>query len=312
MKIYIAGFYAGGFMPSLMKDPGGYRGKLSKKWFDESTPILESFHYIGKGEKYTNAIYSDKRKIFLDSGAFSMFTQGIEVDLKAYAEFVKKHKKIIEVSSNLDHIGQGTEQKTWDNQRKLEDYGAVIQPVHHARDKDEWLIKYIEAGYDYIFLGGMVPESTTYLRQWLDRIWENILTDKNGKPIVKVHGFGLTTAELMLRYPWYSVDSTSWIMASSTGSVYIPINGRLKTISYSDQSSSVKKRGRHFSTISKQERKIIRKWFKKYKFKEKNLQGRQYGRSLWNIMMFRYIQDNTNWPTKFINTHRGLFDGQGF
>jgi len=308
MKIYIAGPYTSGLMPSTLVNSEVFRYKLSKKWIQPGMNILESFHYIGKTERFTDVIRSDKRKIFLDSGAFSMFTQGIDVDLRDYADFVKQHDDIIEVASNLDHIGRGTEKKTWKNQKIIEDYGAIIQPVHHARDKDKWLARYLEAGYDYIFLGGMVPESTAYLRKWLDRIWDTLLTDSKGRPLVKVHGFGLTTPELMLRYPWYSVDSTSWLMAAASGGIYLPIGDHLKAVPFSDKSPARKQRGSHFSHFSKKEQKNIRKLFKQYKFKEKHLHGRQYGRSCWNMLMFVELQKRVKWPKKFINVHRGLFD----
>jgi len=303
----MAGPYTSALMPGILVDSEVFRYKLSKKWVKPDMPVLESFHYIGKTDRYTDIIRKDKKKIFLDSGAFSMFTQGIDVDLKDYADFVMENDDIILTASNLDVIGRGNEKATMKNQKILEDFGARIQPVHHARDKDKYLAQYLEAGYDYIFLGGMVPEHSKYLRKWLDRIWDTILTDSKGKPLVKVHGFGLTTPDLMLRYPWYSVDSTSWLMAASSGSVYIPVKGKLKAVAFSDLSPSAKKRGSHFNTLSSKEQKKIRKWFKKYKFKEKNLQGRQYGRSCWNMLMFRYIQDTTDWPTTFVNPHRGLF-----
>jgi hypothetical protein len=309
--IFIAGPYTSELMPGGLKDREEFRYKLAKKWIPDDLNVLESYHYIGKHARHINTITKDKKKIFLDSGAFSMFTQGITVDLRQYADFIIKHKKAIFVASNLDVIGKGNEKGSWKNQQELEKMGAKVAPVHHARDADKWLVRYIDAGYDYIFLGGMVPESTTYLRGWLDRIWGNILTDKDGFPKVKIHGFGLTTPELMLRYPWYSVDSTSWIMAAASGSIYFPMGNRLRTISISDLAPAAKKRGSHYNTISGIERKAINYWVEKFGFKPKNFQGRQYGRSTWNIMMFHWLQNNVQWPTHFKN-NKGLFDDQGF
>jgi hypothetical protein len=67
----------------------------------------------------------------------------------------------------------------------------------------------------------MILISTDVLRGWLDQLFSTFLC-KDGWPIVKVHGFGLTTLKLLLRYPWYSVDSTSWVMESRNGRIYIP------------------------------------------------------------------------------------------
>lgn len=188
--------------------------------------MLESYHYMS--DRILNAIRNNNNHpIFMDSGAFSAFTQGSVIDLTDYARFLKTHSDIIEVASNLDVIGrdEASARGTYTNQKKLEDLGATVCPVHHVRDADKWLVKYLEEGYDYIFLGGMVPETTQYLRKWLDHVWGNYLTyrdgENKGKARVKVHGFGLTTLELMFRYPWYSVDSTSWVMKSQFGGIYL-------------------------------------------------------------------------------------------
>jgi len=39
---------------------------------------------------------------------------------------------------------------------------------------------------------------------------------------VKVHGFAMTSHKLMMRYPWYSVDSKSWISFGSYGQIIMP------------------------------------------------------------------------------------------
>jgi len=55
----------------------------------------------------------DKRTIFLDSGAYSTSTQGVEVDLQAYARFIKRNHDIIEVAASLDIIDVGQEQQNY-------------------------------------------------------------------------------------------------------------------------------------------------------------------------------------------------------
>jgi hypothetical protein len=54
------------------------------------------------------------------------------------------------------------------------------------------------------------------------------LTDPAGNPYVKTHGFGATGQSILLRYPWFSCDSTSWTMAPSYGQVPVPVyeNGK--------------------------------------------------------------------------------------
>jgi hypothetical protein len=214
MKIYTAGFYqrttsaTGHSRAAAMANP---------------PHILESFHYIGSNPKWAKMIRADKRTVFLDSGAFSMFTQGIKVDLNRYARFVLGNRDIFHAVSNLDVIGKGNELESYKRQKQLETLLGkdIVYPVHHARDQDKWLERYLAEGYDYIFLGGMVPETTNYLYIWLDRMFDKYLTNDDGTAKVKVHGFGLTTQELMFRYPWYSVDSTRWVMASMFGTILL-------------------------------------------------------------------------------------------
>jgi hypothetical protein len=238
MRIYMAGVYAGtgrGLSTSIHSRITT-TASINYPW------LLESFHYMNLG--MMEAIRRAKKTIFLDSGAYSMFTKKVNVDPNKYAAFIKRHQDIIEVASNLDVIGAGHEQETYDRQKQLEDLcgRGIVMPVHHARDDDKWLQRYLDEGYDYIFLGGMVPESKPVLRQWLDHVWHNFLTNPDGTAKVKVHGFGLTTAELMFRYPWYSVDSTRWVMASRYGMMFLDLkqlDGSIKdyTIDFSDRSN---------------------------------------------------------------------------
>jgi uncharacterized protein Usg len=229
MKIYIAAFYQTRKAQAVAGTAFAKAAALADPAYN-----LESFHYLDKLRQIPDLVREDKRKIFLDSGAYSMYTQGATVDLKAYARYIYLNRDIIETASNLDAIGtpgankklsEETAQHSYDNQKKLESWlkpqGLAVQPVHHVRDPDHWLQRYIDEGYDYIFLGGMVPETTPVLMKWLKHVWRNYLTDKDGYPKVKVHGFGLTTSSLMFEFPWYSVDSTSWVMTSMFGACYV-------------------------------------------------------------------------------------------
>lgn len=251
MRIYAAGFIGATGTRSI-------DGQISKMAGPDW--LLESFYYLtGKGVK---EIEEAKQTIFLDSGAFTMFTKGVSIDLKQYAEFIQRYKHLIHVASSLDAIGRGKEQESYDNFVSLRKFGADVCPVHHARDHDDWLKRYLDEGHEYIFLGGMVAESTVYLRDWLDHVWERYLTNPDGTPRVKVHGFGLTTLELMLKYPWFSVDSTSWVLKSRYGMIFLDLTEGTDDIytgiSFSNRSmAKYKDEGWHYSTLKPAERERI-------------------------------------------------------
>lgn len=138
--------------------------------------------------------------LFLDSGAFSAFTKGVHIDIQEYIKFIKDNERYIDVYANLDVIGDA--EATLKNQRIMEDAGLKPLPCFHYGDDIFYLHTYLQE-HDYIALGGMVPISTNDLAHWLDNLFSNFLCDKKGYPIVKVHGFGLTSLKLLRRYPWY-------------------------------------------------------------------------------------------------------------
>lgn len=137
-----------------------------------------------------------------------------------YIKFVIEHQDVLTSYSNLDVINNA--ELTWENQQILESAGIKPLPVWHFGEDIKWLRMYLEKGYDYICIGGMTPNNPKVLSPALDRIWLNELTDKDGIPLVKIHGFGQTSFELMFRYPWYSVDSKSWVDYSRFGRILVP------------------------------------------------------------------------------------------
>jgi hypothetical protein len=205
--------------------------------------------------------------LFLDSGAFSAFTQGVEINIDEYIAFIKEHQQYLEVYANLDVIGSA--RKTYENQQYMEKAGLSPLPCYHYGEPTRYLKRYVEK-YDYIALGGMVPISTKDLQMWLDEIWNECICDSKGMPRVKVHGFGLTSHKLMRRYPWYSVDSTSWVVTGRLGSVIVPKRKGGSwdykvdpwKVAVSERSPSRKEAGKHFSTFKPMEQKAIEEYLK--------------------------------------------------
>lgn len=149
-------------------------------------------------------IHTDKYKLYRES----------------YINFVKEYKNEINLYANLDIINNPEE--TWKNQKYFESKGLNPLPIFHFGSDVKWLQKYIAEGYEYIAIGGLIPNSFSVLQKPLDDLWNKYLTDKNGYPVIKVHGFAVTSPRLVHRYPWYSVDSTSWVKFGMYGAIVIP------------------------------------------------------------------------------------------
>ena len=178
------------------------------------------FSYWSKPLNDARRCIANGDELFLDSGAFSAFTKGVEINIDRYAEFIHASDGIWDHVANLDCIpGKGEDpavaaEKSYRNLQRLEELGCRVVPCFHMGEPRRYLERYVEK-YDYIALGGMVKARRDLLQSWLDWCWLNYLTHEDGRPRVKVHGFGMSTYWLATRYPWYSLDSMSWIYDSA-------------------------------------------------------------------------------------------------
>lgn len=247
MNLFIAGLFTASFMPGKNAFDSNLND-TEKMAVGSVDNYLESYHYIHK-DTYLSHIRQNDKKVFLDSGAFSAFSLGVSVDLPTYCRWIQENNDIIRyedgvcMASVLDGIGDPL--KTWQNQVEMERLGATPLPCFHWGEDERYLEWYISR-YPYITLGGLVPISKPQQREWLDRIWDKYLTDGSGRARLKVHGFGLTTPELMARYPWHSVDSSSWVQIGAHGNVIL--DG--KTYAVSSQSPNAKVAMQHIDTLT--------------------------------------------------------------
>lgn len=305
MKVYLASVYVSNF------NRNGPRytslNEVERYYRDQLCYVLESFHYVHK-QKFVDWLAADNQKVFLDSGAFSAFATGAEIDIRAYCEFIHKNKHVIDVvdgcllASVLDGIGDPL--LTYQNQKYMESQGIKPLPCFHYGEDERYLEYYI-ANYDYITLGGMVPVSTEQLYHWLDRIWDRYLTDGAGRPRVRVHGFGLTVVDLMQRYPWFSVDSSSWQKIGSFGSIIHPDYG---VLALSEHSPSRREAGKHYDNVNPVIREAWRKAIEVLGFDVERLRQWYYSRWTYNIWAFAEVNRRSNVAGKtFQAPQPGLF-----
>lgn len=242
------------------------RKKMKKNVFiflDSGAPSL--YNTLARKQKgtYMGSFLQDRKY-----DDFSWLESEMYLDYRdAYIEFIKDYHDYIDVYANLDIVNNA--EATWENQQYMEAQGLKPIPVFHFGCDLKWLRMYLEKGYEYIAMGGMVPNPPNILIPGLDNIWSEYFTDKNGLAIIKVHGFAITSAKMLTRYPWYSVDSTSWVKFGKYGIVCVPRKrgGRYVyeepawSVVVSNRSPSQKIDGKHITTFSKAERKQILSYF---------------------------------------------------
>jgi hypothetical protein len=175
-----------------------------------------------------------KPQVMLDSGAYTAHRKGKDIDIEKYASFIEENNSDFVSCFNLDSIGTGrdesrakdegeitTAEQSYRNWKYLQSKGLKTIPIYHLGTDEKWLKKYLDET-DYIGLGAIANLDTSQRLLGLSNIWKKYLVDSTGIPTVKVHGLGLTAIDLMLRYPWYSVDSFTPVISAVWGSVLLP------------------------------------------------------------------------------------------
>ncbi len=175
--------------------------------------------HLKHSAKQDGIILMSKTEIFLDSGAWSAHTQNTTIDIDTYIEYIRKNQHLLTTYANLDIVNDGeASYQNWLHMRKA---GLDPMPVYHAETDEKYLKHYLKESH-YIAIGAIAAMTTSKRLENLDYIWFNYLVDDKLMPTHKFHGFGLTSLKILFRYPWYSVDSTSWVAFSRFGIILIP------------------------------------------------------------------------------------------
>ncbi len=192
--------------------------------------VLCSYHYFKNVDmdEMVNAM-GKKPMIFADSGAFSAYTQGVEIQIKDYATWLKRWSHLITTAVNLDVIRNPSASKK--NQNKLEQLGCEVIPVFHT-GSDFSILDELAESYPYIALGGMVGAPKLATLRWAAAC---MMRTKNQGTVF--HGFGMTDKKNIESLPWYSVDSSSWGAGHRYGRLNVWTGRKLETCIIGDKAS---------------------------------------------------------------------------
>lgn len=173
--------------------------------------------------------------IFLDSGAYSAWRRQEDIPLSEYIRYVERHRDVIDVVVGLDviagHFGKKhlsvsemreSAERSFRNTLEMRRAGIDAMPVYHQGEGLDWLKRMLDEGIDYIGISNQTWSSRDSQVAWLDMAFD-YLCGRSGWPVVRTHGFGLTSMPLVRRYPYYSCDSTSWILTAGNGMIVVPM-----------------------------------------------------------------------------------------
>jgi len=184
-----------------------------------------SYYYKEDFEVMLPEMRERKIPAFLDSGAFSFLRAADKLGqqlsctdanqhVKEYAAWIQAIKFPFDFVCTFDYIRDPKE--VLRVTRMLERLGVPrVVPVYHAGTSITALHKLIDAGYRRICISrGMEFSRHGQTRAFLDQVFNVTEKDK-----IECHGLACTSIPVLLNYPWYSVDSTSWLMTAMNGFV---------------------------------------------------------------------------------------------
>lgn len=191
------------------KSDGEIASLLSNLAWDEDCFVLLDSGAFSFHERAREELPKGKQR-FAERYVLELYGQEVEEYLRGYLDFLKKWGDRFSGYVELD---LGDEREKTRLRMRFHEEGLDPIPVYHQRDPFSYLIKLME-DYDYIALGAVANMPEDEVRRISARIFRR--AREYG---VKLHGLGMTKVEMMKRFPWYSVDSITWISSVKYGRI---------------------------------------------------------------------------------------------
>lgn len=183
-----------------------------------------------------------KGKLLIDSGAFSIHRNTARANSKqfqgksiidAYIDWLNENDEYIDYAIELDHIpGEWGKIKTieqfkeapivsWNNYLYMYDRlksPKKLMPVFHQGEDFKHLENILNSLLpEYICISGNKELTNSQRESWYEQCYYIIQHSNN--PNIKVHCLGSATLSNVIKYPFTSMDATSWIMTGAMGNI---------------------------------------------------------------------------------------------
>lgn len=192
---------------------------------------LFTYAYDKKWSADMQAYQNDGCTLMLDSGAFTFYMQAKKVDGLNRADRLRLNEKVREehtrflteagdrfyISAALDVLYDP--ELTWENylwQKARVD----VFPTWHVDSGLGVLKDLIASGAPRVGLGGMAQTGKGKKRGSNLRVLHEVfdmITDAEGRPIVKTHGFAMGSGSTVYSFPWTTVDAATAMRAADMG-----------------------------------------------------------------------------------------------
>lgn len=205
----------------------GVESQEKNSWINEYDNYLTTYFSfmnatgVERFKKFLTNFNCEQQDILLDSGAFGAWSRGLSIKVEDYIRFLQNFKDKLfayvelDVKADKNISFDKSVELTKEHQKIMEDNGLNPLPVYHANSQKYSYLEELLEKYDYIMIGGMAGESFD-----LDAELNHIFS-VNNKYRKKLHGLGQTSIRVCLKYPFYSVDSTTWLIGGKNSEVLI-------------------------------------------------------------------------------------------
>jgi hypothetical protein len=234
----------------------------------------------------------------------------------SYAAFMKKMKGKGIILANVDAISNPD--LTWEIQRYFEEeHGVRPVPIVHYGTPMKYVDRYLL--YPLLGVGGLGQGVSRHeYFSWADKFFVHICPKENDYlPLLRIHGFAMTSWELMCRYPWWSVDSATWVKLSAYGWLYVPRWTEEKgfrfdvpplMVNFSFRSPRLSERQKHYKNVIPSVRTNCDKWLqhigmvlgsvdRKGEVKEFGVVSHHRARSTANLHYLKDLEESRpKWP----------------
>lgn len=241
------------------------------------------------------------RPLFVDSGAFSAATRGVQISIEEYIDWLNKWSKPMEKFCCWDKIPVGdinpkdSAKETWENYLYM--YDRVNEPeklvyVYHNGEPIEYLEKAIEFGCKHIALGGIAKATTQVRRDFFESV-KDILNEHSE---IDVHAFGMTEIGLLKEYTFInSGDSTTWLWPLKFSEAQFDSIPKV----YFDDTNPTKKH--HINNITDEQYFAVEDELRDFGFEVEDLYGKGDGNRNREVYQVLY------WQKKFFKVNGGTY-----
>lgn len=289
---------------------------------------LVSFYYLRKmnktklhnfledakhGLKRLDPKCTEERTLFLDSGAFSFqnaagFIDGRNNNDKSelnshalflymldYLEFIEAYKQYFDIIVEVDVdylIGTKKTRYMFDYMREE---GVDLRPVWHIPRGDDWWEEDSKK-HSYMGIEGQTRHRDDPISFYNNKL--KVSRENNSR----VHGFALTDFDLLMRCPFDSADSASWMLQAAMGTVKTPFG----TIAISNRSLQTAEVGDilNYGSLNALQKAEFDSYVKQHGFNIEGLKNEWKDRAALNTYYYSHIETKINQKWDHLNAKK--------